>query len=36
MAERRVTERCINNILNYLKGDNDALKPYVINPETLK
>lgn len=36
MAERLVTERCINNILNYLNGNTAALKPYVINPETLK
>lgn len=35
MAERRVTERCIENILNYLQGDKDALKPYVVNPVTL-
>lgn len=36
MAERLVTERCVSNILNYLKGDIDALRPYVVNPEVLK
>ncbi|TKI07886.1 phosphoglycerate dehydrogenase [Martelella alba] len=35
MAERLVTERCINNILDYLGGEKNALKPYVVNPEVL-
>jgi len=35
MAERLVTERCIENILNYLQGNTSALKPYVVNPEIL-
>ena len=36
MAERLVTERCVNNILHYLEGRTDAIFPYVINPEVLK
>lgn len=35
MAERLVTQRCIDNILNYLKGNHAALQPYVVNPETI-
>ena len=35
MAERRVTERCVSNILNFLGGQKDAIRPYVVNPETL-
>ena len=36
MAEKRVTMRCVNNILAWLHGDPKELLPYVVNPETLK
>ncbi|XBS69196.1 phosphoglycerate dehydrogenase [Acerihabitans sp. KWT182] len=36
MAERLVTERCIENILQFLGGRPAALKPYVVNPVTLE
>ncbi|WP_319518197.1 phosphoglycerate dehydrogenase [uncultured Martelella sp.] len=36
MAERLVTERCVSNILNYLAGDHEAIRPYVVNPGILK
>jgi D-3-phosphoglycerate dehydrogenase / 2-oxoglutarate reductase len=35
MAERKVTERCVSNILNFLGGQKVAIRPYVVNPETL-
>lgn len=35
MAERRVTERCVSNILKYLDGLPEAIRPYVVNPEVL-
>jgi phosphoglycerate dehydrogenase-like enzyme len=35
MAERKVTERCVSNILNFLGGQKDLIRPYIINPETL-
>jgi phosphoglycerate dehydrogenase-like enzyme len=36
MAQRRVTERCVNNILDFFAGRHAALRPYVVNPTTLK
>jgi D-3-phosphoglycerate dehydrogenase / 2-oxoglutarate reductase len=35
MAKRKVTERCVSNILNFLSGQKDAIRPYTVNPETL-
>jgi D-3-phosphoglycerate dehydrogenase len=35
MAQRKVTKRCVSNILNFLGGQKDAIRPYVVNPETL-
>lgn len=35
MAKRKVTERCVSNILNFLSGQRDAIRPYTVNPETL-
>lgn len=35
MAEQRVTERCVRNILAWLDGRAEELLPYVVNPETL-
>jgi D-3-phosphoglycerate dehydrogenase len=35
MAKRKVTERCVSNILNFLSGQRDAICPYTVNPETL-
>ena len=35
MAKRKVTERCVSNILNFLSGKRDAICPYTVNPETL-
>ncbi|MFV0244594.1 MAG: phosphoglycerate dehydrogenase [Qingshengfaniella sp.] len=35
MAERRVTERCVRNILAWLEGRPEELTPYVVNPKTL-
>ena len=34
MAQRKVTERCVSNILNLLGGQKDLVRPYIINPET--
>jgi len=36
MAQSRVTERCVSNILEYLGGRPEAIRPYVVNPEVLK
>lgn len=36
MAERLVTERCVSNILDYLAGRHEAIRPYVVNPGILK
>ena len=36
MAQARVTQRCVDNILAWFDGRTDALVPYVVNPETLK
>lgn len=35
MAEQRVTQRCVENILNFLDGNAEHLHPYVINPSVL-
>lgn len=35
MAERRVTERCVSSVLDYLAGRPETIRPYVVNPETL-
>jgi phosphoglycerate dehydrogenase-like enzyme len=35
MAECKVTERCVSNILNFLSGQKKTIRPYVVNPETL-
>jgi hypothetical protein len=35
MAKRKVTERCVSNILIFLSGQKDAIRPYTVNPETL-
>lgn len=35
MAEKRVTLRCVYNILAWLNGNPEELLPYVVNPETL-
>ncbi len=35
MAERNVTQRCMDNILAFLAGRHDEIRPYVLNPETL-
>lgn len=36
MAERLVTERCVSNILDYLSGHHQRIRPYVVNPGVLK
>lgn len=36
MAERLVTERCVNNILDFLGGRAKAITPFVINPQVLQ
>ncbi|HTP26233.1 MAG TPA: phosphoglycerate dehydrogenase [Anaeromyxobacteraceae bacterium] len=35
MAQCRVTERCVSNVLEYLGGRPEAIRPYVVNPEVL-
>ena len=35
MAKRKVTERCVSNILKFLSGQKDAIRAYTVNPETL-
>lgn len=35
MAKHKVTQRCVSNILNFLSGQKDAIRPYTMNPETL-
>jgi D-3-phosphoglycerate dehydrogenase / 2-oxoglutarate reductase len=35
MAERLVTQGCVSNILDYLGGRGQSIKPYVVNPEVL-
>ena len=35
MAQRRVTERCVTNVIDYLGGRPEAIRPYVVNPEVL-
>lgn len=35
MAERLVTERCVNNILDFLGGRAKAITPFVVNPQVL-
>lgn len=35
MAEKRVTQRCVDNILAWMQRKPQELIPYVVNPETL-
>lgn len=35
MAEKLVTERCMQSILAFFAGNHEELRPYVLNPETL-
>jgi hypothetical protein len=34
--EHKVTQRCVSNILNFLGGQKEAIRPYVVNSETLE
>lgn len=36
MAQRRVTERCVTNILDFFAGRHAALRPFVVNPAALE
>ena len=35
MAEKLVTERCMESILAFFNGQHEELRPYILNPETL-